>query len=398
MKSGPVGITVNHGAGRVVSFDWSCIVVGFVRITLSCSTLEYFCRLCAAEAALGVMLHPLFPPGDDDPKDELVRMIDVLTSVTLNRTQDSAAVICDKCLQMLDLFCQFREECLRQDVMIRTRRELDKERRQEEAAAAAAASAVCVEIKEEPEQDEPPTIVIDDCKDEPPEEEEEDDDEDDEDRGVQPCANQMAQQLLASSLVTNNSSNNSSSSFMTPAEISLYSQTSSLSISVQVNQISLDNMGTAALVAVPVIAPISDQNQLLPEQPPPTTTGSSTSSSTTFRKGKLDPNKPPPDCELCQESFSTHYDYEQHLDQVHAWDRGTRCSLACDPCQMRFTKSYNLKRHMYEVHGELAPGLTVTACEYCGLKFLRGYTLNRHVAKMHSKRAKAKKMMILKSK
>ncbi|XP_039433935.1 zinc finger and BTB domain-containing protein 42-like [Culex pipiens pallens] len=361
-------------------------------------TLEYFCRLCAAEAALGVMLHPLFPPGDDDPKDELVRMIDVLTSVTLNRTQDSAAVICDKCLQMLDLFCQFREECLRQDVMIRTRRELDKERRQEEAAAAAAASAVCVEIKEEPEQDEPPTIVIDDCKDEPPGEEEEDDDEDDEDRGVQPCANQMAQQLLASSLVTNNSSNNSSSSFMTPAEISLYSQTSSLSISVQVNQISLDNMGTAALVAVPVIAPISDQNQLLPEQPPPTTTGSSTSSSTTFRKGKLDPNKPPPDCELCQESFSTHYDYEQHLDQVHAWDRGTRCSLACDPCQMRFTKSYNLKRHMYEVHGELAPGLTVTACEYCGLKFLRGYTLNRHVAKMHSKRAKAKKMMILKSK
>lgn len=368
-------------------------------------TLEYFCRLCAAEAALGVMLHPLFPPGDDDPKDELVRMIDVLTSVTLNRTQDSAAVVCDKCLQMLDLFCQFREECLRQDVMIRTRRELDKERRQEEAAAAAAAAAsapVCVEIKEEPDQDEPPTIVIDDCKDEPPEEEDDDDDdEDDEDREVQPCANQMAQQLLASSLVTNSSNSNSSSSFVTPAEISLYSQTSSLSISVQVNQISLDNMGTAALVAVPVIAPIPDQSQLPPAppaQPTSISAASPSTSTTTFRKGKLDPNKPPPDCELCQESFATHYDYEQHLDQVHAWDRGTRCSLACDPCQMRFTKSYNLKRHMYEVHGELAPGLTVTACEYCGLKFLRGYTLNRHVAKMHSKRAKAKKMMILKSK
>lgn len=363
-------------------------------------TLEYFCRLCAAEAALGVMLHPLFPPGDDDPKDELVRMIDVLTSVTLTRTQDSSAVVCDKCLQMLDLFCQFREECLRQDVMIRTRRELEKERRQEEAAAAAAASAVCVEIKEEPEPEEPPTIVIDDCKDEPPEEDE--DEEDDEE--VQPCANQVAQQLLASSLVTNNSSSNSSSSFMTPAEISLYSQTSSLSISVQVNQISLDNMGTAALVAVPVLQTIPDQTQIppqtIPAPPPPTTStpSSTNTTNTTFRKGKLDPNKPPPDCELCQESFATHYDYEQHLDQVHAWDRGTRCSLACDPCQMRFTKSYNLKRHMYEVHGELAPGLTVSACEYCGLKFLRGYTLNRHVAKMHSKRAKAKKMMILKSK
>lgn len=371
-------------------------------------TLEYFCRLCAAEAALGVMLHPLFPPGDDDPKDELVRMIDVLTSVTLTRTQDSAAVVCDKCLQMLDLFCQFREECLRQDVMIRTRRELEKERLREEAAAAAAvASSVCVEIKEEPE--EPPTIVIDDCKDEPPEEEDEDDE--DEEEVVQQCPNQMAQQLLASSLVTNNSSSNSSSNFMTPAEISLYSQTSSLSISVQVNQISLDNMGTAALVAVPVLQTIpQDQTVIppptIPQQPlPPTTSTSSsaattttTTSTTTFRKGKLDPNKPPPDCELCQESFATHYDYEQHLDQVHAWDRGTRCSLACDPCQMRFTKSYNLKRHMYEVHGELAPGLTVSACEYCGLKFLRGYTLNRHVAKMHSKRAKAKKMMILKSK
>lgn len=362
-------------------------------------TLEYFCRLCAAEAGLGVMLHPLFPPGDDDPKDELVRMIDVLTSVTMTRTQDSGAVICDKCLQMLDLFCQFREECLRQDVMIRTRREMDKERRREEAeAAAAAASAVCVEIKDEPEPEEPPTIVIDDCKDEPPEEEDEEEEDDDEEREEQPCANQMAQQLLASSLVTNGSSTNGS--FLTPAEISLYSQTSSLSISVQVNQISLDNMGTAALVAVPVVQSLPEL-AVPPSLPTALSTSSSstiTTSSTTLRKGKLDPNKPPPDCELCQESFSTHYDYEQHLDQVHAWDRGTRCSLACDPCQMRFTKSYNLKRHMYEVHGELAPGLTVTACEYCGLKFLRGYTLNRHVAKMHSKRAKAKKMMIIKSK
>lgn len=359
-------------------------------------TLEYFCRLCATEGVLGVMLHPLFPPGDDDPKDELVRMIDVLTSVTLTRTQDSGAVICDKCLQMLDLFCQFREECLRQDVMIRTRRELDKERRMEEAAAAAAATAVCVEIKEEPEQ-EPPTIVIDDCKDEPPEEDEDDDD--DEEVEEQPCANQVAQQLLASSLVANSSSSNSSSSFMTPAEISLYSQTSSLSISVQVNQISLDNMAAAAaaMVAVPAVQTMPEVHAP-PTQAPPSSSTTTSSGSTTFRKGKLDPNKPPPDCELCQESFSTHYDYEQHLDQVHAWDRGTRCSLACDPCQMRFTKSYNLKRHMYEVHGELAPGLTVTACEYCGLKFLRGYTLNRHVAKMHSKRAKAKKMMIIKSK
>ncbi|XP_055551610.1 zinc finger protein 148-like [Wyeomyia smithii] len=325
-------------------------------------TLEYFCRLCAAE---GVVIHPLFPPGDDDPKDELVRMIDVLTSVTLTRTQDSCAVICDKCLQMLDLFCRFREECLRQDVMIRTRRVLDKERLEEERRMAAqqllANQQAIVQIKEE-ETPEPPTIVIDDCK------EEQEDDEDV--AGVEP---QSTEAVLQSSLVAN-------STFQSPAEISLYSQTSNLSISVHVNQISLNG----SVSSEPAESSESTGVELRPQR-------------AAFRKGKLDPNKPPPDCELCQESFATHYDYEQHMDNVHAWDRGTRCSLACDPCQMRFTKSYNLKRHMYEVHGELAPGLTVTACEYCGLRFLRGYTLNRHVAKMHSKR-KSKKLMVIKSK
>lgn len=314
------------------------------------------------------MIHPLFPPGDDDPKHELVRMIDVLTSVTLTRTQDTFAVICDKCLQMLDVFCQFREECLRQDVMIRTRRVLEKEQREEQRRLAAQQhSAVdeVVEIKEE-EPEEPPTIVIDDCK-----EEEHDDDE------VHP---QSTQSVLESSLVAN------SSCFQPPAEISLYSQSSAisnLSISVQVNQISLGDSDTSA-AHIPSLEETS-------------TATAESRARANFRKGKLDPNKPPPDCELCQESFATHYDYEQHMDNVHAWDRGSRCSLACDPCQMRFTKSYNLKRHMYEVHGELAPGLTVTACEFCGVKFLRGYTLNRHIAKMHSKR-KAKKIMVIKSK
>ncbi|XP_021713296.1 zinc finger protein 148-like [Aedes aegypti] len=351
-------------------------------------SLEYFCRLCASE---GVVIHPLFPPGDEDPKDELVRMIDVLTSVTLTRTQDSSAVICDKCLQMLDLFCQFREECLRQDVMIRARRELEKERLEEEerrlaaeqqqlaaAAAQAAQQLIPIEpdvlIKEEEDSEEPPTIVIDDCKDEP------DDDEDDDDDGEE-----QSQSADSSLVVANNGS------FQSPAEISLYSQTSSLSISVQVNQISLGGSSPGLMAGLP--APSATT-------PPANVSAieSSRPSRVAFRKGKLDPNKPPPDCEVCQESFATHYDFEQHMDNVHAWDRGTRCSLACDPCQMRFTKSYNLKRHMYEVHGELAPGLTVTACEYCGLKFLRGYTLNRHIAKVHSKHRKAKKVMIIKSK
>ncbi|XP_058456148.1 zinc finger and BTB domain-containing protein 18.3-like [Malaya genurostris] len=330
-------------------------------------SLEYFCRLCASE---GVVIHPLFPPGDDDPKDELVRMIDVLTSVTLTRTQDSCAVICDKCLQMLDLFCQFREECLRQDVMIRTRRVLTKDRLEEERRLLiqqqlAERQQTVVEIKEE-DPPEPPTIVIDDCK----EEQQEEDDGDEEPQIT-------AEAVLQSSLIASNSN------FQSPAEISLYSQTSNLSISVQVNQISLNGTGSTNAASSAVISEPTG-SEARPQKP-------------VFRKGKLDPNKPPPDCDTCQESFSTHYDYEQHMDTVHAWDRGTRCSLACDPCQMRFTKSYNLKRHMYEVHGELAPGLTVTACEYCGVRFLRGYTLNRHIAKMHSKR-KAKKAMLLKSK
>uniref|UniRef100_A0A8W7P3B8 Uncharacterized protein n=1 Tax=Anopheles coluzzii TaxID=1518534 RepID=A0A8W7P3B8_ANOCL len=92
---------------------------------------DFFCRLCAAE---GIVIHPLFPPGDSDPKDELVRMIAVLTSVHLAQTEEAGAVICDKCLQMLDLFCKFREECLRQDVLIRTRRTilLEQQRQQQE--------------------------------------------------------------------------------------------------------------------------------------------------------------------------------------------------------------------------------------------------------------------------
>ncbi|XP_055587670.1 zinc finger protein 148-like [Uranotaenia lowii] len=356
---------------------------------------EYFCRLCASE---GVVIHPLFPPGDEDPKDELIRMIDVLTSVTLTRTQDSGAVICDKCLQMLDLFCQFREECLRQDVMIRTRRELEKEQRQLLARQLQQQQMMepTVQIKEEEEQIvEPPTIVIDDCKDEERDEpdlsvpvgdddEEEEDDDDDEDDDEPQIVGPM-EGMLDSSLVANcsSSSNSNSNSFLqSPAEISLYSQASNLSISVQVNQISLSGMSNE---------PTECLNNLERKK------NRKSRSLGSVRKGKLDPNKPPPDCDQCQESFGTHYDYEQHMDQVHAWDRGTRCSLACDPCQMRFTKSYNLKRHMYEVHGELAPGLTVTACDYCGLKFLRGYTLNRHIAKVHSKR-RSKKMLLLKSK
>lgn len=359
--------------------------------------LEYFCRLCASE---GVVIHPLFPPGDEDPKDELVRMIDVLTSVTLTRTQDSSAVICDKCLQMLDLFCRFREECLRQDVMIRTRRELEKERQEEEerlrliaerqqmAAAAAVVAAAAqqivpiepdVLIKEE-DLEEPPTIVIDDCKDEP------DDEDDDDDDGEEP-------QSADSSLVVANGA-----SFQSPAEISLYSQTNSLSISVQVNQISLGGGGGGGSSSPGLIPALSTSPATtIPSGNVVSPAESRPSRMVAFRKGKLDPNKPPPDCEVCQESFATHYDFEQHMDNVHAWDRGTRCSLACDPCQMRFTKSYNLKRHMYEVHGELAPGLTVTACEFCGLKFLRGYTLNRHIAKVHSKHRKAKKVIDRKS-
>ncbi|XP_058060692.1 zinc finger and BTB domain-containing protein 44-like [Anopheles bellator] len=347
-------------------------------------SLEYFCRLCASE---GVIIHPLFPPGDDDPKLELVRMIEVLTSVQLSRPADAGAVICDKCLQMLDVFCQFREECLRQDVLIRTKRTLIDEElarqhhhQQHELVFGTAQESfpqqldptVTVKLEDDNETDNtlrpvietgdqtnqsiiPLVIDVEQCKEEFIAREESEqasvDAEEEQDEYGAPDLSPNASLLQKT---------------YTAPGIALFSEAGSLSISVQVNQMSLGAMKE-----------LSNPKSDMP-----------TSFAASRRGSKLCSKKVRPTFDACQETLSVPSEYE---DQQRVADRsGTRCSLACDPCQMRFTKSYNLKRHMYEVHGELAPGLTVTECEHCGERFLRGYTLNRHIAKMHRNKKKLK--------
>ncbi|KFB37027.1 hypothetical protein ZHAS_00004221 [Anopheles sinensis] len=356
----------------------------------SFSTLEYFCRLCASE---GVIIHPLFPPGDNDPKDELVRMIDVLTSVHLTRPDDAGAVICDKCLQMLDLFCRFREECLRQDVLIRTKRtliceELVRQQLLLEQQRAEAELLLRQQLEEAEllKQQTPPETVkledddggtqvekivalatphgveIGDCKEECDSEENEGQQNvQHESDDVATGDDEEAEERIEESSLTNDPP------YPPSTGIALFTPAGSLSISLQVNQI-----GTV---------PCDGDTSPLP----PTV-----AQQRTVRRTKPNLNKPPPGCDACQESFTTHYEYEQHMDRLHAWDKNSRSSLACDPCQMRFTKSYNLKRHMYEVHGELSPGMTVTPCPLCGERFLRGYILERHIAKMHRNKKKLK--------
>uniref|UniRef100_A0A182VQH6 Uncharacterized protein n=1 Tax=Anopheles minimus TaxID=112268 RepID=A0A182VQH6_9DIPT len=358
---------------------------------------DFFCRLCAAE---GIVIHPLFPPGDNDPKDELVRMIEVLTSVHLAQTDDAGAVICDKCLQMLDLFCKFREECLRQDVLIRTRRtllaeQLERQRQQQllfqQQQPVPPELQPTVEVKLEDDDgvthaalpfiaEVPEEIVCtptpqfaerDACK------EESDDPEEMKQILVGtlepvPIAAVATSPLLHQYGVIGSSLSDSS---YTLSGSTLISSTEALGISVRPsNQMSPDRTGTT-------VSGTANGDMGKPSHVPPRR-----------RKGKMKPNfkKPPPGCEQCQQSFATYYEYDQHMNQRHAWDKTSRCSLACDPCQMRFTKSYNLKRHMYEVHGEVPQGLTVIPCEHCGERFLRGNILERHIAKVHRNKNKEK--------
>ncbi|XP_050087134.1 uncharacterized protein LOC126572117 [Anopheles aquasalis] len=368
-------------------------------------TLEYFCRLCASE---GVIIHPLFPPGDDDPKHELVRMIEVLTSVPLQRPADSGAVICDKCLQLLDLFCQFREECLRQDVLIRTKRTLIGEELVRQRFQQQQQQLLC-----DPEPDSQPQQLL--------EVKLEEDDETDTNVPRQLCQGESEraaidpasiplvteiadykeecsaldaseqdppvldgdecdrQDVDLASVVPTVASCLEPTTFTSPG-IALFSQAHGLSISVQVNQMSLDETVHEMTNGVPPLGFKSDVAKKRSKKA--TKENPSKEAHTAYESSHG----------RCQEAFDTTCELD---DQAFASDRAgsTRCSLACDPCQMRFTKSYNLKRHMYEVHGELAPGLTVIECEYCGERFLRGYTLNRHIAKMHSARCKNKKKL-----
>uniref|UniRef100_A0A182MT19 Uncharacterized protein n=1 Tax=Anopheles culicifacies TaxID=139723 RepID=A0A182MT19_9DIPT len=345
---------------------------------------DFFCRLCAAE---GIVIHPLFPPGDNDPKDELVRMIEVLTSVHLAQTDDAGAVICDKCLQMLDLFCKFREECLRQDVLIRTRRtllaeELERQRQQQLLFEQQQPAPPTVEVKLENDDDddgvthdalpiiaEVPEEIV--CTPTPQFACKEESDGPEEMQQILvtlepvPFAAVVTPPLLHQQYgVIGTSVNDSSFTLSGPT---LISSTEALGISVPSIQMSPDGTGNGEV----------DKTSPVPAH---------------RRKGKMKPNfkKPPPGCEQCQQSFATYYEYDQHMNQHHAWDKTSRCSLACDPCQMRFTKSYNMKRHMYEVHGEVPQGLTVIPCEHCGERFLRGNILERHIAKVHRNKNKLK--------
>uniref|UniRef100_A0A182PBY3 C2H2-type domain-containing protein n=1 Tax=Anopheles epiroticus TaxID=199890 RepID=A0A182PBY3_9DIPT len=377
-------------------------------------------RLCAAE---GVVIHPLFPPGDNDPKDELVRMIEVLTSVHLAQTDDAGAVICDKCLQLLDLFCKFREESLRQDVLIRSRRALlaDQIVRQQQEALLQQQEVLlqqqtyfipvlqpAQEVKEDavdgtapPLETVVPEAIIctptqpfaesEACKEEEVEDEE----------AGEPVAIETVPIL-----VTNEPPLQSVAVVSQPLVL-LPSQDISHANSIPSTSLSDNTFPMLSLAAnLPITVPLRERSTSptagtsTPDDDEPVLPGTGKKAPRRrVKRGKAKPNfkKPPPPCEQCQESFATYYELAQHVHRQHAEDKGNRCSLACDPCQMRFTKSYNLKRHLYEVHGELPHGLTVIPCELCGERFLRGNILERHIARVHGTEMKQSKVCAIKS-
>ncbi|XP_050070408.1 uncharacterized protein LOC126558434 [Anopheles maculipalpis] len=338
---------------------------------------DFYCRLCAAE---GVVIHPLFPPGDNDPKDELVRMIEVLTSVHLAQADDAGAVICDKCLQMLDLFCKFREECLRQDVLIRTRRtllagQLVRQRHPQQALfeqqdlAVQSPPAVEVKMEEalpviEDKQEEVICIQAQQLENTGNIKQESELDEP-----------EQVQQLLVASY---------------PVPLELESPTL-----LQSPDLSHDTIINSSLNDA--FCPLSSSALILSTDSvtislPDTDKISSNAARRIKTKNRTTNHKESAaGSERSQESCVPHNEYDQQLQrQQHSWDKANRCSLACDPCQMRFTKSYNLKRHMYEVHGEVPQGLTVIPCVHCGERFLRGNILERHIAKVHQNKSKLK--------
>uniref|UniRef100_A0A182N6R7 ZAD domain-containing protein n=1 Tax=Anopheles dirus TaxID=7168 RepID=A0A182N6R7_9DIPT len=356
---------------------------------------DFFCRLCASE---GVLIHPLFPPGDNDPKDELVRMIEVLTSVHLTRVDDAGAVICDKCLQILDLFCKFREECLQQDVLIRTRRTLlggqgQQLLQQQHLHQEVSSLPTIVEVKQEsveeadesaqPAPSEGPEQIIctpaqliapEECK-------EECDDQQEKQQylvteEIAPAARVEDETVLhhynaTPEMIPLLSSNIYNNSFPLPG-IALYHPTVvSLSHPTEVPETPQDECSDNA----------SNKSTICAHEQ---TTRHVRTARRVKRKPKPNFKKPPPSCNQCPgETFATYYEFHEHMNRRHTWDKSNSSSLACDPCQMRFTKSYNLKRHMYEVHRELPHGLTVIPCEHCGELFLRGNILERHILKVH---------------
>uniref|UniRef100_A0A182Q2E1 ZAD domain-containing protein n=1 Tax=Anopheles farauti TaxID=69004 RepID=A0A182Q2E1_9DIPT len=357
-------------------------------------TQDFFCRLCASE---GVIIHPLFPPGDNDPKDELVRMIEVLTSVHLTRVDDAGAVICDKCLQILDLFCKFREECLRQDVLIRTRRTLLGEvfagqpqqlnqQPQQEAAFLPSIEAIKQENVEVTDDTTQPPIAD----------------------GAEEIICTPTQLIESESCKEECDDLREKQQFLVTEEIApatpvqgetilhhydaIHDMTPILSCNIYNNSPNMTlHHPTASDLSISADAPEASQEEGIGTasnkralSKPLSKTKHGRTSRYVKRKPKPNFKKPPPGCEQCPgENFATYYEYDQHMNRRHTWDKSNRSSLACDPCQMRFTKSYNLKRHMYEVHRELPHGLTVIPCEHCGELFLRGNILERHIVKVH---------------
>ncbi|KAL9693966.1 hypothetical protein quinque_013251 [Culex quinquefasciatus] len=82
---------------------------------------DRFCRLCFGDEEVNGSMRRLFPE-DGRPDREILWKILECTTLKLTFDDDHPAKVCDRCVERMDDFCDYRMQCLRNDKRINGRR------------------------------------------------------------------------------------------------------------------------------------------------------------------------------------------------------------------------------------------------------------------------------------
>uniref|UniRef100_A0A1Q3F5J4 ZAD domain-containing protein n=1 Tax=Culex tarsalis TaxID=7177 RepID=A0A1Q3F5J4_CULTA len=82
---------------------------------------DHFCRLCFSDEELNGTMRRLFPENCRPDRDLLWKILEC-TSLKLTFDDDHPAKICERCIERMDDFCDYRMQCLRNDKRINSRR------------------------------------------------------------------------------------------------------------------------------------------------------------------------------------------------------------------------------------------------------------------------------------
>ncbi|XP_055632187.1 protein sister of odd and bowel-like [Toxorhynchites rutilus septentrionalis] len=80
--------------------------------------VESRCRLCFSVEDLS---YSLFPP-EEEPRREVIEMILECTSIRITLEEDYPSKVCEKCLETLDKFYQYRQRCQQNDRILKSQR------------------------------------------------------------------------------------------------------------------------------------------------------------------------------------------------------------------------------------------------------------------------------------